>query len=176
MRGDREREKVEEVEEGKQSLDWFESGKLSDRGITHQIPGENRGPSYLLALQPAANHLYLIVRHKLYEDQLGIWPQSLLRRWIGVPASRESTGRETCHMFWRTWTLSRIYQGLNTHTHPSCVERGLRINMDFIHATPPLPQTRTCVHRRILHRPKCLIGLSLSSFYVRPVMRSQLDP
>lgn len=48
-------------------------------GLPYQIPGENRGPSYLLALQPAANHLYLIVRHKLYEDQQGIWPQSLLR-------------------------------------------------------------------------------------------------
>lgn len=48
-------------------------------GLPRQIPGENRGLSYLLALQPAANHLYLIVRHKLYEDQLGIWPQSLLR-------------------------------------------------------------------------------------------------
>lgn len=60
-------------------------------GLPYQIPGENRGPSYLLALQPAANHLYLIVRHKLYEDQLGIWPQSFLRHWIGVSASREST-------------------------------------------------------------------------------------
>lgn len=59
-------------EEGKQSPDWLDFFKLSTRGISDQIPGENRGLSYLLALQPAANHLYLIVRHKLYEDQGGI--------------------------------------------------------------------------------------------------------
>lgn len=61
-------------------------------GLLHQIPCKNRGPSYLLALQPAANHLYLIVRYKLCEDQRGIWPQSLLCCWIGVLASRESMG------------------------------------------------------------------------------------
>lgn len=78
-------------------------------GLPYQIPGENRGPSYLLALQPAANHLYLIVRHKLYEDQLGIWPQSFLRHWIGVSASRESTEGCSRHV-------------MCTHTHWDCLK------------------------------------------------------
>lgn len=70
-------------------------------GLRHQIPGENRGPSYLLALQPAANHLYLIVRHKLYEDQRGIWLQSLLTPLNWCPCFEGEYGRvlETCHMF-----------------------------------------------------------------------------
>lgn len=84
----------------KESKAWTDLNLVNCQreGLPHQIPGENRGPSYLLALQPAANHLHLIVRHKLYEDQLGIWPQSLLRRRIGVPASRESMGGCSKHV------------------------------------------------------------------------------
>lgn len=96
----RERKTAEEVEEGNESKSWSDLNLVNCQrgGLPQQIPGENRDPSYLLALQPAANHLHLIVRHKLYEDQLGIWQQSLLCRWIGVPASRESTRGRSRHV------------------------------------------------------------------------------
>lgn len=116
--GGEKKKKVEEVEEGKQSWTDLNLVNCQREGLPLQIPGENRGPIYLLAFQPAANHLYVIVRHKLYEDQLGICLESLLRCWIGVPASRESMGgfsrQVTCS--WEDVALSSLFWLIHTET------------------------------------------------------------